>query len=539
MTVPDWQLKVQVKQAEAAAKIPKAWLLPSGITKEISQNVKRNVMDVPRTCGLLTPKELEITENYDATELLQKLAARELSSVQVTTAFAKRAAIAQQVTFCLTETFFDKALERAKELDDHLARTGKTVGPFHGLPISLKETFNIIGVPTSLGFVSFLDRPVASHNSALVQILLEAGAVLYCKTNVPQTMMTGDSHNNVFGRCLNPNSSNLSAGGSSGGEGALVAMRGSPLGVGTDIAGSIRIPAIANGTYGFKPSIMRIPYAGQGSASRPGLTGIAPSAGPLTNTARDLELLLKVVFNSRAADLDDMALGTPWIEPAQKKPILTIGIIPEDPELPLHPPMVRTLKQAIQKLQAAGHKIVDLTGKFPSLAGMQKVGMRYFNMDPDKTVLKAITSSGEPFIPSLKCTFDFNPNTPEPTLRELYDLNAAKMKYAAEIRAVYLDNNLDVLLGPAFQSCAVLHDLLETPFYTIWANLLNYPASTIPLGRADKAADAEFVRPVKYNPPYQPDEIEGAPCHIQLATRTMQDEILLRHTITVDESLRK
>ncbi|KMP05938.1 acetamidase [Coccidioides immitis RMSCC 2394] len=537
MTIADWQLKVQAKQVEVAAKIPKEWRLPSEITESISQDSKKSVIDVPRTCGLLTPRELEITENYDATDLLQKLASREFSSVEVTTAFAKRAAIAQQVTFCLTETFFDMALARAKELDDHLAKTGKTAGPFHGLPISLKETFNITGVPTTLGFVSFLDRPAATHDSALVQILLGAGAVLYCKTNVPQTMMTGDSHNNVFGRCLNPYSLNLSAGGSSGGEGALVAMRGSPLGVGTDIAGSIRIPALANGTYGFKPSIMRIPYAGQGSASRPGLTGVAPCAGPLTNSARDLELLLKVVFNSNAADLDDMALGTPWIEPTPKT-TLTIGVIPEDPECPIHPPMQRTLKNAIQKLEAAGHKIVDLTGKFPSIADMKTVTMRYFNMDPDKTVFKAITSSGEPFIPSLKCTFDFSGTSPEPTLRELYDLNAAKMKYTAQIRAVYLDNKLDVLLGPAFQSCALPHDALEKPFYTIFANLVNYPASVIPFGRADKAADAAFVRQVQYDPPYLPDESEGAPCHVQLVTRTMQDEILLRYTLIVDKALK-
>jgi amidase len=88
----------------------------------------------------------------------------------------------------------------------------------------------------------------ASVNS--LDNLLTLAFFRYCKTNIPQTMMTGDSHNNIFGRVLNPNKLKLGAGGSSGGEGALVAMRGSILGVGTDIGGSIRIPALCNGSYG-------------------------------------------------------------------------------------------------------------------------------------------------------------------------------------------------------------------------------------------------------------------------------------------------
>jgi Asp-tRNA(Asn)/Glu-tRNA(Gln) amidotransferase A subunit family amidase len=219
---------------------------------------------------LLDDRELQITGLYDATDLLAKLARREFSSLEVTTAFAKRAAIAQQLTSCLTETFFEEGIARAKQLDEHLEKTGTVVGPFHGLPISIKDSFSVEGIPTTIGFVDFLDHPPKTYNSSLVDVLLGAGAVLYVKTNVPQTMMTAESHNNVFGRTLNPYHLNLTAGGSSGGEGALVAMRGSLLGVGTDIAGSVRIPSICCGTVGFKPSVDRIPYGGQTSAGRAG-----------------------------------------------------------------------------------------------------------------------------------------------------------------------------------------------------------------------------------------------------------------------------
>lgn len=101
MSLPSWQSLVETKQAQAAASIPSAWRLPSQFTQDISEHARNNVLDVPRRCGLLTPKQLEITEQYDATALLKKIHARELTSYEVTEAFCLRAAVAQQVV-CLS-----------------------------------------------------------------------------------------------------------------------------------------------------------------------------------------------------------------------------------------------------------------------------------------------------------------------------------------------------------------------------------------------------------------------------------------------------
>lgn len=468
MAITAWEQKVQSKQAQAAATIPPGWILPA----DILRNSSTNVLNVPKTSGILTEREIQITEDYDATALLEKLAAGEFSSVDVTTAFCKRAAIAQQLTCCLTEMFFDKALARAKQLDEILARTGTTTGPLHGLPISVKESFNVPGVPTTLGFVGFLDRPPASTSSALVEILHNAGAVLYVKTNVPQTMMTPDSHNNVFGRVLNPHNRSLTAGGSSGGEGALVAMRGSILGVGTDIAGSIRIPALCCGVFGFKPTASRVPYAGQTSAGRSGMTGILPSAGPLCHSIRDAELFLRVVLNSSPADLDDYALGVPWSAATQEE-TLTIGLLPEDPSFPLHPPMRRTLDAAVKALTAAGHRVIELAGEVPSVSRANSLAMGYFGLDPDRTALRHITQAGEPFIPSLKFTYDLNEPRKEPTLNELFDLNVARGQLATQARKMFVENKLDLVLGAAYQSTSVPHDTYGAPIYTLLWNLLN------------------------------------------------------------------
>ena len=472
MTVSTWQEKAAAKRAEADAKIPTEWRLSPYFLENVKTNAG-SVLDIPATCGILSEAEIAITEIADATALRDRLAARELSAIDVATAFCKRAAVAQQLTSCLTETMFPQALARAKELDEYLHTTGKPIGPLHGVPVSLKETFNVEGVHSTLGYVSFIDRPPVTENSVLVNILLKAGAVLYVKTNVPQTMMTADSQNNVFGRVLNPHKATLTAGGSSGGEGALIALRGSLIGIGTDIAGSVRIPAICCGTVGFKPSIGRVPYAGQTSGARPGMTGIAPVAGPLCQSVRDAEMMLQVVFDAPSDDMDDMALGFPWMEPPTSPETFTIGVLPEDPSTPLHPNIQRTLKHAVDKLAKAGHKVVDLSKQVDFLASGADVSFRFFRIDPDQTQIKHIRNSGEPPIPSLCTTYDLEGKNPEPVLADLFNLNVSKAEITAKFRKIYLDNKLDFLIGPGYQSTAVPHDTYGVPVYTVIANLVD------------------------------------------------------------------
>ncbi|KAJ5926776.1 hypothetical protein N7516_008549 [Penicillium verrucosum] len=172
----------------------------------IKRNVHKNelkILDVPSKCGILTKEDLAVAELPEATSLHDKLATQEFGTIEVTTAFCKRAPIALQLTSRLAETVFSEALVRAEELDAHTKTTGKPVGPLYGIPISLKETFNINDVPTSLGFASFLGHEAVTQNSVLVDIIMETGVILYVKTNMPQTIPT-DSHNNVFGRVQNP-----------------------------------------------------------------------------------------------------------------------------------------------------------------------------------------------------------------------------------------------------------------------------------------------------------------------------------------------
>ena len=177
-----WQERAAAKRAARDALIPHDWL----ITVPADQ---LDVRTLPETCGLLNARELEITGS-DVSTLLASIARSHYSAAEVCVAFSKRAAVAQQAVNCLTEILFDKALEQAKALDEHLARTGQVVGPLHGLPVSLKDQCQIEGEECSMGFVAWLGER-SKEDAVVVKMLRKAGAVFHCRTNVPQTLMRG------------------------------------------------------------------------------------------------------------------------------------------------------------------------------------------------------------------------------------------------------------------------------------------------------------------------------------------------------------
>ncbi|KAK0919305.1 hypothetical protein LTS16_003234 [Friedmanniomyces endolithicus] len=535
-----WQKRTQRYRGAAAAKIPEAWRLKPEFTADLGPTSSKSVLDVPEECGILTDRELDITTKYDAVALLEKLAKSELSSLDVTTAFCKRAAIAQQLTCCLTETFFGRGIERAKYCDEYLASHKKTLGPLHGLPVSIKDSFNVKGIPSTIGYVSFLDHGPAKDDAALVKVLLAQGAVLYTKTNVPQSLMIGDSENNVFLRVLNPNKLLLGAGGSSGGEGALLAMKGSPIGVGTDIAGSIRIPAYVNGTFGLKPTIARVPYGGQTGPGRAGAPGILPVAGPLARSLRDVDMFMKAVLTYDCWTVDDAVISAPWRETSSPSGQLTIGYLIEDAKYPLHPPVLRTLKTAIAKLEAAGHKLIPLASQLPTpglMADILESAFTGFAMDPAKTSMNNIHKSGEPVVASIPTATMPELKHFHPSVDDMFRLNVERRQFCTTFRDLYVRNGLDAVLMPMYAGTAVAHDNYGLAIYTVLANLLDYPAMTLPYLKADKQADVEYRRDVAYTPPYVPDEVEGAPCGIQLLGRPMRDEELVQHSQIVADAL--
>lgn len=294
---------------------------------------------------------------------------------------------------------------------------------------------------------------------------------------------TGDSQNNVFGRTLNPWNTTLTAGGSSGGEGALVAFRGSPLGVGTDVAGSIRIPSLCCGTYGFKPTASRVPYGKQAPLGNPGLRNIPASAGPLANDLEALEIFMKAVLDTRPAKLDATVIDVPWTPVHEVKPKLRFGVLAEDPLFPLQPHVKKGIAEVVDQLQAQGHELVTLTAEEGHVAKSWDVAMQIFGLD--KSSIDTVLKSGEPFIPSILAgreqvrgiQFDreFLPDTRtiEDGLDKLALLNVKRAQLQEDWRDTFVRHGLDAVVAPSAPNTAIEHDQFGPAPYTALLNFLD------------------------------------------------------------------
>lgn len=210
---------------------------------------------------------------------------------------------------------YDRALEEADQADARVAQASgpddPSLPPLLGVPCTIKESFEFSGMPNSVGVVHRRDIR-STRNASPVQRVIDAGAIPLGVTNISELTLWIESDNRVYGRANNAYDATRTAGGSSGGEGAAIGSGGSPFGLGTDIAGSIRVPAFFNGVFGHKPSIGLVPNSGQwphaeGSAAELLVTG------PLARRAEDLMPVLKIVAGPDGEDemVRDVTIGDP------------------------------------------------------------------------------------------------------------------------------------------------------------------------------------------------------------------------------------
>lgn len=269
------------------------------------------------------------------------------------------------------------------------------LGPLHGLPISLKDQFHVKGVDTTMGYVGWIGgnlgiEPDKTYTveSQIVTELLSLGAVLYCKTSLPQTLLFGETKNNIIGQTLNPINQNLSCGGSSGGEGALMALGGSSVGVGTDIGGSLRIPAGFCGIFSMKPTSNRLSYRDVANTN-PGQDTYRSTIGFMGTSIDALEVVFKAVLGTEPWMKDPAVIPIPFRKEvmeshqgrADKKDNakfgerpLKMGVLWCDGMVGLHPPVLRGLKVVVEALKKAGHKVcADKRGESLGLTNVRSL----------------------------------------------------------------------------------------------------------------------------------------------------------------------
>lgn len=258
-------------------------------------------------------------------------------------------------------------------------------------------------------------------------------------------------------------------------------MRGSLIGVGTDIAGSIRIPALCCGVYGFKPSSYRVAYGLQADSVKEGdplLDLVPPVAGPLTHSVRDASLFLETVVQDKYFEFDHTTFPVPWIPRSLTLP-LTIGLVVEG-DVPVSPPITRAFNTAAKKLEAAGHRIVRLQ-KIPSFIDGWELAAKSFDFDADRCAFKWVTDAGEPFIEAVARTCDPKHEPPfTRTLGDLFPESVARDRLKAAWHAIYRDNGLDVVLAPGNNRPAPPHDTYDIPYYTTMWNVVQVSTSPGP-----------------------------------------------------------
>lgn len=246
---------------------------------------------------------------------------------------------------------WEAAEAEARELDARRAR-GEPLGALHGLPVTVKEIFELEGLPTTVGDPR-LKKHVSRSTAPAVKRLMDAGAIVFGKTNMPMHAVDLQSFNAVYGVTRNPWDVSRSPGGSSGGSAAALAAGLAALELGSDLAGSIRSPAHFCGVYGHKPTFGLVPtrghFAGPGRASTMDIT----VAGPMARSAEDLALMLEVLAGPEGA------AGKRWpvtLPPPAHAALadFTVGVWFDDASAPVDAEVLKPLRAAVEKLKAAG-----------------------------------------------------------------------------------------------------------------------------------------------------------------------------------------
>ncbi|GKZ44298.1 hypothetical protein AbraIFM66951_006187 [Aspergillus brasiliensis] len=536
-----WELQAQKARDNLQGSIPKQWLLPAH--KLPSADLK-NVEDFPRKSGLLSARELSITDMSAAT-LVQNMGTGKFTAEEVVVAFLKRSVLGHQLLNFATEFLTDRAIARAKELDEYYRRTGKLVGPLHGVPISVKEHVEVKGLTCNAGYVAWVDD-VATQDALILQCLEKAGAVFHVRTNQPQSLMHLCCSNNLTGTTLNPYNRTLSAGGSSGGEGASTGFKCAPLGIGTDIGGSIRAPAAFCGSYGFRPTALRNPMTGA-KAPEPGHESIRGVIGPLASqSVEDMDLFQQAIIDQEPWDIETSLAPIPW-KRAKPTKDMTVAIMWDDGVVRPHPPITRALKHAKAKLQAAGIKVVDWE-PYKHKHGWDIISAMYF---PDGALSqrKLIAQTGEPILPLTAWAFNYSSPTPL-TVGESWELNVQRDVYRDEYHALMKSRGVDFILCPVYAGVAsVLGESHYWNYTAVW-NILDQPAVVFPSGLSvDPQLDQLTSEDKTYRPRGEidqrewskytgPERYEGAPIALQLVGKHFKDEETLAAGALVDGILK-
>lgn len=540
------------------------WNTPHSRNVDAKQSERRaRISALPEYQKSLTPKEEEIW-SLPVSDVAQDVASGGLAPSDVLRSYGKRALAAQSHCNCVTEILLDSA--------EHLASTSKK-GPLAGVPVSLKDNIAVKGYDSSIGYSKFSFKPMC-EDAPIVRLLKDAGAIPFVKTNIPMTLLSFESYNDVWGVTENPHVKGYTSGGSSGGESALIAAGGSRVGVGSDVAGSVRVPAHFAGIYSLKCTTSRFPKVGS-PGSMPGQEGIPSVYSPMARTLPDLTYFLKSIISMKPWNYDYSVVEMPWKTPSPAKK-LKFGVLWTDGIVDPSPACLRALKLSVDALKAEGHEIVDFTA--PDTLEALNVGAQLLCSDGIETATSGmwLGESNDAGVSRLY----WYAHLPRPlrwlwyawvkywrkddiwatlvrdfhklTINERWALVTRREAYRGKFFDTWMGSGIDYLLTPPNATPALPHkglfNSISSCLYTFLFNILDYPAGIIPVTKVDRKLD-ELPKDFDLSKlngvsqgaylNYDANKMHGLPVGVQLVGRRYHEEDVLAAMGVLEEALHK
>ena len=421
-----------------------------------------------------TPNPSSDLANADASDLVRALAQREVGALELCNAAIERIEQRDAAINAVVVRDFERARVQARAADVALAAGERR--PLLGLPMTVKESFNVAGLPTTWGFERARDlRP--PEDAVAVARLKAAGAVILGKTNVPVALGDWQSVNPIYGRTSHPLDPSRTPGGSSGGAAAALAAGMVALELGSDIGGSIRVPAHFCGVFGHKPSHGLLPTRGH---DFPGVPGAAPDTlsviGPLARSARDLDLAIGVLAGP---DVDLAAAYRLELPPPRRERVsdARVLVLTEHPSARTAGEVGAAVQAAADGLSRAGARVQDGRALLPDLASLQRAY---------QAALLTLMTRGMP-----------GSTASVISAHEWLGLLDKRARLQAQCREVFA--HWDLILMPAFGTAAFQHvdepvwgrrvlpiDGQDSPYgdQTAWAGLASFvglPATVAPV----------------------------------------------------------
>lgn len=442
-----------------------------------------------------------------ASQIRQQIVQGLLSAAEVVDAFIRRIREIQPAINAMTVDCFESARQQARQLDNQV-RSGQFESaclPLLGVPVTIKEAFAVHGTPATMGLVSRATE-LASTDAPLVTALRNAGAIVLGKTNVPQLMFFHETDNPLYGRTNNPWDLQRTCGGSTGGEAALIAAYGSPLGLGSDLGGSIRVPSHFCGIHGLKPTNRRFTRTGSVANLR-GMTGMEFQPGPMARCVDDLQTMCEVLATASAPDQIPAAFPDSGTIDVSR---LRIGIWRQDDLFPVSSAVKLAVENAANVLQQAGADVVEFAMPHVRTMVQTYLGLmsadggrdlqQLLGRDPADHRIRHLLRIGRipPFArPGISAALRMvgQPNlafllqaTGATNASGFWRLNFQREDCASEVRQLWQQMKLDALICPVHAVPAFPHgdsvDLVLAAIYSFVFNLIGFPAGSVAIVRS-------------------------------------------------------